>query len=296
MRTYLDCIPCFVRQSLEAARLASDDENLHRKILERALKTAAAWDYSIPPPGLGQGVHRAIRELSGVDDPYGETKTRFTGYLMELVPELEQRVARADDPFLAALKLAVAGNVIDFGINIHLTRSDIDRAVESALAWEPDRESVEAFRNALAASAKILYAGDNAGEIVFDKLFIRWINELFAPVEVTFVARGCPILNDVTLEDSRRAGIEEVARLIDNGSDAPGCLLDDCSAEFHAALDEAGMVISKGQGNYETLSEIPHQTFFLLKAKCSCIALDIGVAEGDLILLHKPPDKTGNPA
>ncbi len=289
MRTYPDCIPCFIRQSLEAARLVSDDENLHRQILESALKTAAGWDYSIPPPGLGQEVHRAIRKLSGVDDPYGETKTRFTGYLLELLPELENRVAASADPFLAALKLAVAGNVIDFGIDINLTHRDISQTVESALAWQPDSGTVEALRSKLSASAKILYAGDNAGEIVFDKLFIHWINELFAPVEVTFVARGYPVLNDVTLQDSRRAGIEEVARLIDNGSDAPGCLLNDCSEQFHAALDEADMVISKGQGNYETLNEISQETYFLLKAKCQCIADDIGTQKGELILLRKPP-------
>jgi damage-control phosphatase, subfamily I len=289
MRTYPDCIPCFVRQSLEAARLVSDDENLHQQILKRALQTAADWDYSQPPPGLGQGVHRAIRELSGVDDPYGETKTRFTGYLLELLPELESRVAASDDPFLAALKLAVAGNVIDFGVNMNLTHEDIDSAVEAALAWRPESQRVEALRSKLATSAKILYCGDNAGEIVFDKLFIHWINELFAPVEVTFVARGFPVLNDVTLHDSRQAGIEEVARLIDNGSDAPGCLLDDCSEQFHAALAESDLVISKGQGNYETLSELDLETYFLLKAKCQCIADDIGTQKGELVLLRKPP-------
>jgi uncharacterized protein with ATP-grasp and redox domains len=287
MRTYPDCIPCFVRQSLEAARLVSDDEDLHREILNRALLAAADWDHSKPPPGLGQGVHRAIRELSGVNDPYAEVKSRFTGYLLELLPELERRVADSNDPFVTAMKLAVAGNVIDFGININLTRSDIDKAIESAMIWEPEEAAIEVFRNSLRKAERVLYAGDNAGEIVFDRLFIHWIGELFAPVEVTFVARGVPILNDVTLEDSRQAGIEDVARLIDNGSDAPGCLLEDCSGEFLRTLHAADLVISKGQGNYETLSAADKKTYFLLKAKCSCIAEDIGVAEGDLVLLHQ---------
>jgi uncharacterized protein with ATP-grasp and redox domains len=137
--------------------------------------------------------------------------------------------------------------------------------------------------------------GDNAGEVVFDRLFIETIKQVFSHVEITFVVRGTPILNDVTVEDARQAGMDQAASVVANGSDAPGCLMDDCSEEFHEHLSRADLLISKGQGNYETLSELPHEIYFLLKAKCEVIARDIGAARGDLLLVRKAPAGSPGP-
>jgi len=290
MKTYPDCITCFVRQSLEAARLVSDDSSFHEKILRRACRIAAELDYSAPPPAMGRDIHRLIRSLSGVEDPYREAKVRFNDFILELMPGLKKQVEQSPDPLETALKLAIAGNVIDFGVNINLTSKDIENTVSQALALELDKETLAQFKSSMANSGRILYVGDNAGEVVFDRLFIETIKQAFSHVKVTFVVRGAPILNDVTLEDAGQAGLNQVADdVVANGSDAPGCLLDDCSAEFHEHLSRADLVISKGQGNYETLSELPHEVYFMLKAKCEVIARDIGAARGDLLLVRKAP-------
>ena len=289
MKTYPDCIPCFVRQSLEAARLVSDDPSFHEKILRRACQIAAELDYSAPPPAMGRDIHRLIRRISGVDDPYRKAKARFNDFILGLMPGLKKQVEQSPDPLETALKLAIAGNVIDFGVNINLTRADIENTVRQALALELDKETLAQFKNSVAKASRILYVGDNAGEVVFDRLFIETIKQSFSHVEITFVVRGTPILNDVTLEDARQAGMDQAAGVVANGSDAPGCLLDDCSEEFHEHLSRADLLISKGQGNYETLSELPHEVYFLLKAKCAVIARDIGAAQGDLLLVRKAP-------
>lgn len=293
MKTYPDCIPCFVRQSLEAARLVSDDPSFHEEILRRACRIGAELDYCAPPPAMGRDIHRLIRNLSGVEDPYREAKVRFNDFILGLMPKLKKRVEKSPNPFETALKLAIAGNVIDFGVNINLTRSEIENTVHQALALELDKETVSLFKSSLANAGRILYAGDNAGEVVFDRVFIETIKQAFSPVEITFVVRGSPILNDVTLEDARQAGMHEAANVVANGSDAPGCLLDDCSGEFHEYLSRADLIISKGQGNYETLSELPHEVYFLLKAKCAVIARDTGAAQGDLLLVRKAPAAAG---
>ena len=289
MRTYPDCIPCFIRQSLEAARLVSSDESFHKKVLEEALAIAAELDYSKPPPIMGRDIHRIIRQLSGVIDPYHETKVRSNTYISGLLPELKKIVRDSTDPFETALRLAVAGNVIDFGLNINLSRNDIQSTISQALSAPFNLETVESLRRALKGSRSVLYIGDNAGEIVFDRLFIEIIQETLGPLEITFVVRGAPILNDATREDAVQAGIDKIAaRVIDSGVDSPGTVLEDCSREFHAFLDSSDLVISKGQGNYETLSGIEQETYFLLKAKCAAIAVDTCSKQGELLLLRKP--------
>ena len=287
MKTYPDCIPCFLRQSLEAARLVSDDPAFHEKILRRALIIASKMDYSSPPPAMGRDIHRLIRSLSGVEDPYHQAKVRSNEYILGLLPKLRKQVAESEDPFQTALRFAVAGNVIDFGVKIDLSESDIENALHQCLEAELDEEVINLFREALKNATSILYAGDNAGEIVFDRLFIETIQEVLGVSEITFAVRGVPILNDATLEDARQAGLHEVAEVISNGSDAPGNLLPDCSPQFHERLQRADLIISKGQGNYETLSELPQETYFLLKAKCAVIAREVGVREGDLCVIRK---------
>jgi damage-control phosphatase, subfamily I len=285
MKTYLECIPCFLRQALDAARLASDDPSFHEEIVRRTLSMVAGMDFSVPPPVMGRDIHRLIRGLSGVEDSYRETKARFNAFILRLLPRLEQRVRNSADPFEAALRLAVAGNVIDFGIDIALREEDVEKSLDLAFSAELDRDAIGSLRQAVRTASRILYLGDNAGEVVFDSLFLAAIRELAPSTGLTFVVRGQPIINDITLEDALQAGIDRLARVIDNGGDAPGCVLEDCSEVFREHLRLADLVISKGQGNFETLCPLPQETFYLLKAKCPVIAAHIGVPQGSLLVL-----------
>ena len=136
------------------------------------------------------------------------------------------------------------------------------------------------FQAALGRASRILYLADNAGEIVFDRLLI----ERMPPGKVTVGVRGFPVINDATMKDAEDTGMTELAEVIDNGSDGPGTILDDCSQSFRDRFDEADLIIAKGQGNYETLSEVDKDIYFLLKAKCAVIARDMGCQEDDMIL------------
>jgi len=279
MRTFLDCIPCFVRQALEAARFATDDEAIHERVLCEALRVVSALDPQTPPPAMGQGLHRLIRQLTGNDDPYRAVKQRFNALALHMYPRLRRRIEEADDPFATAARLAIAGNVIDSGIDNRLDETGVEDAVQHAL-WAPVRGDPAAFREAIASAEDILYLADNAGEIVFDRLLI----EQMPPEKVTVAVRGRPVLNDATMEDAEAAGLTRRVRVIDNGSDAPGTLLEDCSEEFRRLFQRADLIVSKGQGNYETLSGVDKRIFFVLKAKCPVIARDLGCQVGDPVL------------
>ncbi len=282
MRTFLDCIPCFIRQALEAARFATDDEAIHARVLREALRMASALDPQTTPPAMGQALHRLIRQLTGNDDPYRAVKQRFNALALRMCPRLRRRIEEADDPFATAARLAVAGNVIDSGIGNRLDEADVEDAVKHAL-WAPIRGNPTALREAIASAGDILYLADNAGEIVFDRLLIEQM-----PVEkVTVAVRGRPVLNDATMEDAEAAGLTQLVRVIDNGSDAPGTLLEDCSEEFRRLFDRADLIVSKGQGNYETLSGADKHIFFVLKAKCPVIARHLGCEVGDPVLQER---------
>ena len=267
MKTSVDCIPCVLRQALDVARMVSNDLSVHQQILRDAMRWVGEMGFEQTPAEFGQHIHRRVREMTGVADPYRAAKDRMNRLALELSPTLRAEIEAASDPLLMAARLAITGNIIDLGFNGHLTEADVHEAVRKAFT-EPFYGEMETFREAVEKARSILYLADNAGEIVFDQLLI----EQLSPDRVTLVVRGGPVINDATLADARDAGLDQVVRVIENGSDAPGTILDDCSPEFRSRFDSADLIIAKGQGNYETLNEAPGNIFFLFKVKCTVVA------------------------
>jgi uncharacterized protein with ATP-grasp and redox domains len=281
MKTCLDCIPCFVHQALEASRFVTDDAGTHEEVVRHVLRLAAGMSMDRPPPEMGQAIHRRLRELTGALDPYREPKGRFTRLAMDMLPDLAALVARSADPLASAVRLAIAANIIDLAAGRNPSEAEVRRALDRALG-EPFVGDMEDFRRAAAGAKSILYLADNAGEIAVDRLLVQELG----PARVTVAVRGAAVINDATLEDAREAGIHELAALIDNGSDAPGTILDDCSEPFRKQFREADLVIAKGQGNFETLSDAPGAVFFLFKIKCPVVADHVGLAEGTHVLMR----------
>ena len=280
MRTYFDCIPCFVRQALDSARLITDDEQIHEQVLRGVLRLASKMDLRQSPPAMAQKIHRMIRKLTGVEDPYLQTKDRFNQLALKMYPELREQVRASTDPPETAVRLAIAGNIIDLGVKTSIKEPDIEEIINNSLTADFDDKALEDFRNATKQAEKILYLADNAGELVFDRLLIEQL-----PCEkVTVVVKGRPVINDATMEDAELAGLTDIVTVIDNGSDAPGTILESCSEAFRRRFDESDLVIAKGQGNYETLSDVDKEVFFILRAKCPVIAQHLGCEIGQMIL------------
>lgn len=289
MKSHLDCIPCFVRQALDAARMATDDPASHEQILREVLRLTSEMDLSNCPPAAGQRIHRRLRELTRNRDPYAAVKKRFNRMALEMLPDLRDKITAAEDPFAAAVRLAIAGNIIDFGPKGSTTEKDAFDAIALALS-EPLHGNMRVFREAVDRAETILYLADNAGEIVFDRLLI----ERLLPKRVTLAVRGAPVINDVTLEDAELTGLTGWIEVIDNGSDAPGTILSDCSPAFLEHFRTADLILSKGQGNFESLGDEDADIFFLLKAKCPVIALHSGVPLGAQALLRSKTARTAS--
>jgi len=283
MPTSAACMPCFVGQTIEAAKLATDAPATREQILREVMALLGEADWSRSPPDLSAEVHRIVRERSGNADPYAAAKRAHNRLALGLLPELERRVAAAPDPLRAALRMVMAANVIDLGINRQLDEADVAAAVEGA--WElPIAGDDAAFEGEVRAAGRILYLADNAGELVFDRLLI----ERLPRDRVILAVRGAPIINDVLRADAVEVGLADLVPIIDNGYAAPGTVLGSCSKAFLAALEAADLVVSKGQGNFETLTGCSRPTWFLLKAKCPVVAELLGVPLGTLVIRREP--------
>jgi uncharacterized protein with ATP-grasp and redox domains len=224
-------------------------------------------DLNQSPPAMAQRIHRKLREISGVYDPYREKKDRQNFLASEIISSLRSKLETADDSLQLAVRLAIAGNVIDLGVNGNLSVTDVRQAINQSLT-KPLVGEYDQFRKDLEKAQSILYLADNAGEIAFDRLLI----ENILPKRVTLVVRGAPVINDATLADARAVGLDNIVEIIDNGSDAPGTIISDCSPEFRWRFANADLIIAKGQGNFETLSEEPGNIYFLFKVKCPLVA------------------------
>jgi len=265
--------------------MATGDATVHERILRETLRLVTEMPFDRSPPWLGQKIHRLLRKATGNPDPYRGVKERSNAMALALYPELKKRVRASADPFATALRLAIAGNVIDFGCKGHLDDDEVRQAIEDAMEGSLNEDSVADLRRAIEEAQDILYLADNAGEIVFDRLLIEEM-----PTErITLVVKGGPVINDATREDAETGGLSSLVTVMDNGSDAPGTILECCSPSFRTRFDRSDLVIAKGQGNYETLSRQNERIFCLLKAKCPVIARDIGCRVGQIVVCHNRP-------
>ncbi|MCD4818560.1 MAG: ARMT1-like domain-containing protein [Candidatus Cloacimonetes bacterium] len=278
MKTYLECLPCFMNQALRAGRIATEDETIVKKLLNEVGMMIPKIPMEQSPPETGTFIYRKISELTGNSDPYRQIKNTNISKALELYPKFKKMVLESEDCLLMAIRIAIAGNIIDLGTG---KKFDIEKDIDKVLHQDLAIFHYTQFKEKLEKANKILYIADNAGEAVFDKILIE---ELGKPVH--FIVREIPVINDVTMKEAKIIGIDRIANVISSGSLAPGTILKNCDKNFVEMFRNADLIISKGQGNYESLSNEAEEIFFLLKAKCNVIARDLGVKENDIVLKY----------
>jgi uncharacterized protein with ATP-grasp and redox domains len=280
MRTIIECIPCLIRQAIGIAEMISDNTAAHSRIIPDILHCASVSDLKLSPPALAQILHRSLKESTGLKDPLEAFKKQQNELAIQFIPEYRDRVLSASDPLITAARFAISANGIVPGKHDTFSSKGIKKTVERTMteAFYGERD---AFRKSVENAHSILYLTDNAGEIAFDRLLV----ELISPSKVTMAVRGAPVFNDATISDAAAVGLDEIVDIIDNGSDAPGTLLEDCSSEFIRRYRDADLVISKGQGNYQSLKGEEKEIFFLFNVRCTVTATQSGAPLGAHLLL-----------
>lgn len=268
MITAKDCIPCLAQMAENTVKRITKNKDTIDRVLEKTEVLLKEMNRSLPPPKMGQQIHRLICEATGIKDPFADIKAQCTQTALALYPGLKKTVERASDGFETAARLAIAGNIIDFAVPAGFTADRIHAAVTESLAAQIDHQALKALKEQIETAENILYLADNAGETVFDRLFI----DLLPKEKIRYCVRGGPVLNDAVRSDAEAAGLTNRVRVMDSGADLPGIILEECSDEFNNCFNRADLVIAKGQGNYETLDECSKNIFFLFKVKCPAVA------------------------
>ncbi len=276
MKTYFECIPCFMQQALRASEVTNCDDSLTHKILAETGKMIADIPLESTPPETGRLIYQKVSELTNIQDPYYEIKQKNITHVQQLYPKLKKIINESENQLLTAVRLAIAGNVIDLGVNREF---DILQAIDDILIQDFAYNDFDKFSQAVANAQNILYLADNSAEAVFDKLLIEQMGK-----HLIFAVKEKPIINDATIKEAKQIGISEIADVISSGSDAPGTILDLCNEEFLEIFKNADLIISKGQGNFEGLSDVKAPIFFLLRAKCPVIAKELEVEVDSIIL------------
>ena len=271
-------------------------EQLIRKFRPEA-KTAENFIFSVHElladnrelenPRLATNIHRIARVHLSNANLYAEEKLQANNVFLEKYEYWKTVVSQSNDPFSTAAKLAVIGNIIDYGA--HSVNGSISDQIESLFQQELKVDMTKELKNEFSKAKSVLYLGDNCGEIVFDKLFI----ETMKHPNVIYAVRGKPVINDVTIEDAQQVGMNKICQVISNGYDAPSTLTEFCSNEFIIQYNYADLIISKGQGNFEGLMENDKKNiFFLLIAKCEPIAGLLGIRKNNMVITKLNRHKT----
>ncbi len=264
MKMHLDCPECFVRQAIRTGQLLRCPNSVLWDLVKGCGTILSQIEHEFSPPQNAVALYDMISLKVGKEDPFYQLKKESTQQALALYPRLKEKIKNSADPLDTALRLAACGNVVDYGVSSDF---DLMKEVEEVFNADFFHYEYEEFAEKLHQVDWILYIGDNCGESVFDRMLIE---ELGIPVK--YAVRGGPIINDVTKEDAVDAGIDQVAEIVSTGCRAPGIVFDWCSDEFKALYDSAPMIISKGQGNFETLSDEKREIFFIFKIKCKVVA------------------------
>jgi damage-control phosphatase, subfamily I len=267
-----DCIPCILKMSASAIRKLTDDEEVLKELTIKVLQIPAlrGLDWDLSSPEVIEQVMGKMIETFQTPDPFKDLKAEQNQRGLELYPHLQHLIQESTDPLFTAVLLAIQGNAIDLMVS---DRSiEVEKALGQELQQPIDEKSFLAFRDKLEKARLLVYLGDNSGEIVFDRILIETIRSL-VDLEVVFVVRNFPALNDVTLREAEQIGMDQIARVITNGLEAPvpGTILSRCSSEFRDLFQKADLIISKGGGNFDSLEEEKSHSkdiTFMLLSKC----------------------------
>jgi len=276
-----DCLSCIFNQALKVTKELGLDDNRSKEVLDIAASMIPKMSMDLTPPQNATPMYQKISKYLKVDDLYKDIKEKSIQKAKDLEPLAYEILKNSSDKFITATKIAIVGNVIDLASEISFDLSDeLKNTMQRSFAIDNTNELHEALKK----SKKLVYLADNAGENIFDKIYIQYLRDEFKDIEIYYFVRGEPIINDLCLEDLKDDPIHDFATVIDSGVPTPGLVYEMLSESAKEIFDSADLIISKGMGNYECLNQAKsHPIFFLLKVKCSVVANSLNKKIGDII-------------
>lgn len=286
MKIQEKCLPCIVNQVLKVANIVGLQEK--EGLLKKVFLYLSEVDYqATTTPELVGKTFLLLKQETGNEDPYKETRYKYNAMFLERIPDLEIRINNTENPLLMAIKYAIMGNIIDFNPIHNYLLSDMEKGFSHLDEEQLVIDDSQTLMEEIKLANSILYLGDNCGEICLDKIMIKKIKELNPSCHIYFGTRGEAVVNDSIEEDAYFVGIDSYATVVSNGDCSMGTVLSRTTREFQDIYHNADIIIAKGQANYESLSNEKGNVYFLLMTKCEVIANDIGVSEMKMVCMKK---------
>jgi hypothetical protein len=281
MKIAQECVGCIINQSVKVADAIAADKDLTTTLVQTVEGMSQEFSFELSPPEVASNVYEKMALLAEKEDLYVEVKDLSTQKACSFIPFLKEKLQNSDNKLLTATKIAVAGNVIDLAAAVEF---DLEEELEKIFDTEFSHNDFEALTQELAVAKNVTILGDNVGEHIFDYMFIEVLQEFYPDVHFSYMVRGNPIINDVTMKEAREAGFDKLCELIDSGVNTPGFAYSRANPYAQKVFDEADLVVSKGMGNYECLSPSHRDNIcFLLKVKCDVVANSLGQNVGDIV-------------
>ena len=276
-----ECIGCIIAQSQRVCDAIEADEALTQTIISYVEASLSDADFTLSPPVIAAPLYEQMALFAHKIDLYDTQKSHATTQAQHYMPFLRETIEQSNNPFMALLKTAVVGNVIDLAAEVAFDlHSAITSVFDTPFAHDDSSKLAVHLKNA----KTLLYIGDNTGEHLFDALAIEHLKILYPDLIITYMVRGNFIINDVTMKEAKEAKIDQICTLMDSGVNTPGFVYERASKESKKLFDSADVIIAKGMGNYECMSPIPRKNIcFLLKVKCSVVSRSLGYEIGSII-------------
>lgn len=261
------CISCILSKEEQSIRQFPDEER-KSEYMHLVLEVLYQYGRIESSPGLTERLARLYRDFWGEDRDYTAQKHQYNQLLLQIEKKLEQKIQNATEPLKECIKYVCAANYIDFSAVEHVNEDTLEELLENAVGQTVPEEEYQTFRTDLENARTLVYLTDNCGEIVLDKLFIKQIKETFPGLNITAMVRGGDVINDATLVDAKEVGLTEIVPCMGNGNAAPGTIVGRLSEEARETLFHADVIISKGQGNFESLYGEKLNPYYLFLCKC----------------------------
>ncbi len=272
MKLNVNCLSCNLKQAITITNRLGIDSKLQEAVVKEVLKSLSMADFEKCNPEIMRNTWSIITGMLNVHDPYHEIKRQNNIDLLNIMDDIEKIINTSENKLLTSLKISIIGNMIDFAAKENVSCEEVLSLINNVHNIDFVVDDSNEFFEVLSSAGTCLYIGDNCGECVLDRVFISQIKRVFPQIKVYYVVRGFPVLNDVTMEDAHMIGMDSYASIIHSGDSAPGILLSTASQDLKDKFEKCDVILSKGQGNYESLSSLEREhMFFLFMAKCEVI-------------------------
>ena len=280
------CVSCMLNSRInQFPPDASEEKKV--EYMTRVLKELGEMKDAHGPVLATRNIVNLQAELFGKKQDYSELKSKFNQFVMEKLPFLKSEIEKAEDSFRRAIQYGIVGNYIDFAVMEHVDENQLQQLFVAASKYVLDEKVYQAMKQDVCNAKNIVYLLDNCGEVVIDKLVIEVIQRLNPQAKITAIVRGEEAMNDATIEDAEEVGLCELVDVIGNGSDILGTCLKYISEEARTVIEEADVILSKGQGNFETLQGYDKNIYYIFLCKCEMISEMFGVPKFSPMLVKE---------